>query len=126
MIRHSCGLLAALFLASAASAQTMPLHQFVERGNKLEGLGPLALLHQGEIKELQTELTAAVNKLREERLRAQKAGKKPTYCPPAGSNLKLNPQQLLKELRVISAGQPKSATTTDGMRVYLRKHYPCP
>lgn len=112
----------------ATAAAPMPLHQFVARGTALEKKGPLALLSRGEIRLLHAEMTAAGNQLREERLATAKAGRKGPYCPPANSSggLRMAPQELLKELRVISAGQPRTATVADGIRALLAKRYPCP
>lgn len=121
-------LLALALAVPAEAAGTMKLHQFVERGTKLEKKGPLALLHRDEIRLLQEEMQAASTKVRNERLAAEKAGRKGAYCPPPGGSggMQMNAKQLLKELRTISASQPRSATVADGMRVMLARRYPCP
>lgn len=118
--------LAATMAVPASAASTMPLHQFVARGSALEKKGPLALFSKGEIRALQTEMAAAGKQVREERLAAEKAGRKGAFCPPpGGGGLRMSPQQVLRELRPIAASLPKTATVADGMRVMLANHYPC-
>lgn len=119
--------LAAGIAAVPAAATAMPLYQLVERGTALEKKGAMALFHQGEIKALQDELSAASKQVLNERLAAEKAGRKAAYCPPKVRTKadQVSSQQLLKELRAISATQPKTATVADEMRIYLAKRYPC-
>lgn len=113
-------------VATPAMAASMTLHQFVARGTALEKKGPMALFHRGEIKALQTEMMSAGKQVREERMAAEKAGRKPTYCPPAeGKGVKMGAQEVLKELRLIAATQPKNATVADGWRAMLVKKFPC-
>jgi hypothetical protein len=112
-------------LSAPAAAQNMPLHQFVERGTKLEKKGPMALFHKGEINALMTEMKAAGAAVRGERLAAEKAGGKRLFCPPEKGE-PMGTQKLLAELRLASAKLGPKATTTDGMRAMLVKRYPCP
>jgi hypothetical protein len=114
-----------LLVASAASAQNMPLHVLVQKGTSLEKKGPLALFSRGEIRTLQSELQEAGKRLRAERLAAKAAGRKPAYCPPEKGE-PMGAQKLLAELRSVSATLPRTATVTDGMRVMLARKYPCP
>lgn len=115
-----------LIAASTASAQSMPLTTFVERGTALEKKGALAILEMGEIKALQAEMQGAGAALRAERLAATKAKRRLAYCPPKQDGaVKMEGQQLLAELRAIPAAQARKMTTTDGLRAILVKRYPC-
>lgn len=126
MIRQTFMLLALGSIASAAAAQSMPLQNFVQRGTALEKKGPLAVFSMGEIRVLQDEMKAAAAALRAERLAAEKAGRKPPYCPPKDQkSLAMKPQQVLAELRAIPAAQARTMTTTDGFRHILARRYPC-
>lgn len=119
--------LALLSGSAAASAQTMPLHQFVERGTKLEKKGLRALFSRGEIGALRDEMMAAGRNVREERLAAEQQGRRGAYCPPAQAQAQpLDARRFLADIRAISATLPRSSTTTDGMRALLAKRYPCP
>jgi hypothetical protein len=117
-----------VFVAGAASAQNMALTTFVERGTKLEKKGAMALFHRGEIRALQTEMQGASTKLREERLAAERAGRKPAYCPPANGQqgLRMDPREMLSELRAIPAPKARTMTTADGFRLLLARRFPCP
>ncbi|GLR48123.1 hypothetical protein [Sphingomonas astaxanthinifaciens] len=126
MIRPILAFLALASTASLAAAQSMPLPSFVQRGTALEKKGPLAVFSMGEIRALQDEMKAAAAALRAERLAAEKAGRKPPYCPPKDQkSLAMKPQQVLAELRAIPAAQAKGMTTTDGFRHILARRYPC-
>ena len=124
-MRLSFATAALLLVPAAASAQTMPLHSFVERGTKLEKKGAMALFSRGEIRALQTEMKGAAAAVRAERLAAEKAGRKPAYCPPKEAQ-PMGARTFLAELRKVSATQARSATVTDGLRAMLVKRYPCP
>ena len=114
-------------IAAPAAAQNMPLPQFIERGTKLEKKGMLALLEKGEINALMTEMKAASEAVRAERLANEKAGRRGPYCPPAdGKGARMSSQQLLAELRAIPAAKARTMSTRDGMRHLTIKRYPCP
>lgn len=124
MIRPAL-LLAVLFLPVApAFAQNMPLPTFIQRAGALEKLGPLALLKKGELDELMGELKRSGAALKAERLAAEKAGRKPLYCPPADGG-SMGPQKLLAQLRAIPADRARTMTTRDGMRHVAVTNYPC-
>lgn len=115
-----------LLLAGTASAQSMPLTTFVERGTALEKKGALAILSMGEINALQAEMQGAGQALKAEREEAEKGKRRLPYCPPKGqAAVKMEGQQLLAELRAIPVIQARRMTTTDGLRHMLIKRYPC-
>jgi hypothetical protein len=113
-------------LASAASAQNMPLTTFVERGTKLEKKGPMALFSRGEITALQTEMQAANKAVTAEYQANKKSGAKQAFCPVKGQAFQLGAKELLAQLRAVPAAQARTMTTTDGMRHLLAKRFPCP
>lgn len=124
MLRTSL-FVAALTMAGAASAQKMPLPQFVAKGTALEKKGPLALFNRGEIKALQTELQGANAALKAEYQANEKAGRKQAFCPVKGQAFKMDARELLAAFRAIPPAQARTMTTTDGMRVLLARRFPC-
>ncbi|GAA4023493.1 hypothetical protein GCM10022280_25300 [Sphingomonas swuensis] len=113
-------------MASAASAQSMPLAEFVKRGTALEKKGMLALLHKGEINVLMAQMKGSGEALKAEQLAAEKSGKPGVYCRPAGQKrVGFSAQQLLAELRAIPPAQSRSMTISDGFRHIMVKRYPC-
>jgi hypothetical protein len=61
--------------------------------------------------------------LRAERLAAERAGRKPAYCPPAKSGL--NSEELLAAFRSIPAAQRPRTDVKDALRALLARKYPC-
>ena len=109
--------------SAPASAQSMPLETFVQKGNALKRKGPLALL-SGDLKLLQNEMRGAGDALRSERLAAIKAGKKPAYCPPE-SGVSMDAGEVLASLNAIPAAQRARMTSKDGFRQYMARRFPC-
>jgi hypothetical protein len=114
--------LAALPL-SAAGAQTMPLSLFLEKANALEKKGAMALF-SGDFKLLKKEMGASAEQLRAERVAAEKAGRKPAYCPPAKAE-GLAVKEILGHFRAIPPGQRARMTSKDGFRGLMVRKYPC-
>lgn len=104
----------------------MPLGTFLDRATALEKKGAMALFQRGELRLLQAEMKGASDAVRAERLAAEKAGRKPPFCPPKGqAAVRMSPKQLLSELRAIPAAQARTMTVTDGFRAMLARRYPC-
>ena len=115
----------ALTAAVPASAQSMNAEAFHKRANALQKKGPLALLEQGEIKALMTEVQAAGTKAREHRLAAVRAGKKPRYCPPEGEKTDLNSNEFMQRLSAIPATQRALIDMTEATTRVLAGKFPC-
>ncbi|HWH23213.1 MAG TPA: hypothetical protein VNT25_08020 [Allosphingosinicella sp.] len=123
-MRKTC--LALLFAAvplGAVSAQNMPLPQFLDKAAALEKKGALALF-SGDLKRLKKEVETSASLLRQERLAAKAAGRKPAYCPPEkGSGLGSN--EILAHFRSIPPAQRAQMRTIDGFRSLLVRKFPC-
>jgi hypothetical protein len=105
------------------AADAMNVAAFLEKAAVLEKKGMMALF-SSDYKILKDEVQTASTQLRSERLAAQKAGKKPAYCPPAKGGL--SPQELLTQLRTIPVPQRARMDVKDGLRTVLARKYPCP
>jgi hypothetical protein len=117
------GLVAAALTAAAASAQSMPVSTFLAKADALESKGPLALM-SSDLALLKREAQAAGKSLKEERLAAVAAGRKPAYCPPA--NASTDSDELLAEMRAIPAAERPRTDVRSALKRLLVKKYPCP
>ncbi len=116
-------LAAALLLAAPLGvAQAMDVATFLAKADALEKKGVLALL-SSDLKLLKLEVENASAALRAERLAAQKAGRKPAYCPPAGG--KFTEKDILAGLRAVPPAQRQRTQVKDALRTYLSRRFPC-
>lgn len=114
--------LAALPLASA-SAQSMPVSIFLAKADALQKKGPLAVM-SSDLGRLKREVGSAGKSLREERLAAVAAGRRPAYCPPAKSSL--NSDELLAAMRTIPPEARPRTDVRSALKALMVKKYPCP
>jgi hypothetical protein len=123
MRKVALGLLIALAPLSAASAQNMPLNQFLDKATALEKKGPMALL-SSDMGRLKKEMQASGKALGAERRAALKAGKTPAFCPPE-KQAGFSPREILGHFRSIPAAQRARMSTKDAFRSLLANRYPC-
>ncbi|PSJ43382.1 hypothetical protein [Allosphingosinicella deserti] len=118
-------LIAAALLAAApvTSANAMNVADFLLKADALEKKGMMALF-SSDYKLLKGEVETASKQLRSERLAAQKAGRKPAYCPPAKGG-GLTPNEMLAQLRTIPAAQRSRVELKDGLKAVLSRKFPC-
>jgi hypothetical protein len=109
---------------SAVVAQNMPLPQFLAKAAALEKKGALALF-SSDMGLLKKEIRSSAGALRNERIAAQRAGRKPAYCPPAKPEA-LGVSDILGHFRSIPADRRARMTTRDAFRSLLVTKYPCP
>ncbi len=109
---------------SAVVAQNMPLPQFLAKAAALEKKGALALF-SSDMGLLKKEIRSSAGALRNERIAAQRAGRKPAYCPPAKPSA-LGVSDILGHFRSIPADRRARMTTRDAFRSLLVTKYPCP
>ena len=76
-------LAAALIALPVAALQAMTVAVFLEKADALKSRGALALF-SSDLRLLKSEVTTAGAALRAERLAAERAGRRPAYCPPGG------------------------------------------
>ena len=123
-MRLLLGSIAAMLIATGASAQTMNAETFHQRASKLEKKWAMAIFSRGEIKALMTEVRAAGQLARERRLAAIKAGQKPRYCPPEGGQ-KVRSDEFMKRLSAIPAAERARIDMTEATIRILARQYPC-
>ena len=117
-------LLAALLLTIVplGAAQAMDVATFLAKADALQKKGMLALM-SSDYKLLKAEIVNQSQVLRNERLAAERAHRKPAYCPPAKSGL--NSSEILASFRTIPAAQRPRTQVKDALRALLARKYPC-
>lgn len=117
-------LLAAALLAAVplGAAHAMDVATFLAKADALQKKGMLALM-SSDYKLLKNEIIAHSQTLRGERLAAERAHRKPAYCPPAKSGLKSD--EILAAFRSIPAAQRPRTDVKDALRALLARKYPC-
>jgi hypothetical protein len=114
---------AALLISLPAAAHAMKVSAFLQKAEALQKRGAMALFSK-DIGRLKKEVTDAGGQLRAERLAAEKAGRKPAYCPPEKSSL--NSDELLSHMRAMSAAERERQEVKDALRNLMARKYPCP
>ena len=104
-------------------AQSMNLSQFLDRATRLEKKGAMAVF-SSDMTKLKNETNGSFKVLREERIAAQAAGKKPAYCPPDGKG-GLAVAEILGHFRSIPEAQRARMTTKQGFQSLLARKFPC-
>ena len=117
-------LLAAAMLAivPVGAAQAMDVATFLTKADALEKKGMLALM-SSDYKLLLREIRTQGAQLRAERLAAEKAGRKPAYCPPAKQSL--TSKEVLTAFRTIPLAQRPRIQVKDALRALMARKYPC-
>ena len=100
----------------------MDVATFLGKADALQKKGMLALM-SSDYKLLKNEIVAQSQLLRAERLAAEKAGRKPAYCPTGKSDLTSG--EVLAAFRTIPAPQRPRIQVKDALRALLARKYPC-
>ncbi len=108
----------------AAQAQNMTVSEFLSRAEALKKKGAMALF-SSDIGRLKNEVMNSGKQLRAERLAAQKAGRKPAFCPPEQGKGSINSDELLAHFQSIPPAQ-RGMSVKAGFAGLMRKKYPCP
>jgi len=111
-----------LAIVPLAAANAMDVATFLAKADALQKKGMMALM-SSDYKLLKNEILAQSKLLRAERLTAQRAGRKPAYCPPA--NQRLGSNELLAAFRTIPVAQRPRVQVGDALRAFLARKYPC-
>ena len=109
---------------TALQAQAMPVSTFLAKANALQKKGPLALF-SSDIGVLKKEVQASAVLLRNERLAAKSAGRRPAFCPPE-KGAALNSNELLGHFKSVPPAQQSRVPVRDALRSFMVKKYPCP
>ena len=118
-------LIAALAAASPlapASAQSMPISEFLAKADALQKKGPMALF-SGDIGKLKAEVVNSGKQLRAEQEAARKAGRKPATCLPEKANV--TSTELLAHFRAVPPAE-RGVLVKTAFAGHVRKKYPCP
>ena len=118
-------LIAALAAASPlapASAQSMPISEFLAKADALQKKGPMALF-SGDIGKLKAEVVNSSKQLRAEQEAARKAGRKPATCLPEKANV--TSTELLAHFRAVPPAE-RGVPVKTAFAGLVRKKYPCP
>ena len=116
-------MLAAVLVAVPVTAlQAMTVATFLQKAEALESRGALALL-SSDYGLLKNEISTASQSLRAERIAAQRAGRRATYCPPERAGV--TPSELLASFRSIPAAQRQRMPVREGLRRLLVRKFPC-
>ena len=115
--------LAAILVAAPLGAlQAMNVATFLQKADALEKKGMRAMF-SSDFRLLKNEVVTATTALRNERLAAERAGRRGAYCPTKKSSL--NSNEILAAFRSIPAGQRQSVEVKDAMRALLVRKFPC-
>jgi hypothetical protein len=113
---------ALLAVVPLGAAHAMDVATFLARADALQKKGMMALM-SSDYKLLKKEIVDQSNVLRAERLAAERARRKPAYCPPAKSGL--NSDEILVAFRSIPAAQRPGIQVKDALRALLARKFPC-
>ena len=113
----------ALACAPVCAAEAMTVADFLTRSDALQKKGAMALF-SSDLGLLKREVTTAAAELRGERLAAEKAGRRPPYCPNVAS-AKMGPDQLLAIMRAVPPTDRPRLQVKDALRAHFVRTLPC-
>jgi hypothetical protein len=112
----------ALVLIVPCAASAMDVATWLAKAEALKAKGVLALANK-DYKLLEGEIKTNAGVLKQERMAAVAAGRKPAYCPPEKANL--NQQEVFDGFNAVPAAQRPRTPVIDALRLTLAKKYPC-
>jgi hypothetical protein len=117
-------MLAATLVVLPVAAHAMTVAVFLEKADALQSRGALALF-SSDLRLLKGEVQTAAAGLRAERLAAERAGRRPAFCPPGGRG-RFDSDEILRHFHAIPLAQRARMEVRDGLRSLLVRKYPCP
>lgn len=118
--------IAAVLIVGAVPALAAPpgtAQNFLERANRLNAKGPLALF-DSDYRRLKAEATAVGKSIGVDRIAAEKAGKPILYCSPK-ARAELGSMEFVNGLEAIPAAERANMSLKQAMLRILQKKYPC-
>lgn len=112
-----------LGMSAAATAQSMPVSNFLTKSEALQKKGPLALF-SGDLKLLMAQVKADAAAIRAERLAAKAAGKPTAFCPPAAGTT-LTDKDILAAMQEVPPARRAATSTRDALKAFLIRRHPC-
>ena len=100
----------------------MPVSTFIEKADRLQKKGPLALF-SGDLKLLTKQVKADFASLRSERLAAKAAGKATAWCPP--EKVAMTDKDVMAAMRAVPPSARAQTDTRGALRAMMVRRYPC-
>jgi cell division protein FtsL len=117
-------LTAALLCAIGAStAHAMDVATYLAKAEALRARGMTAIL-SSDFRELQAEISASGAALRQERLAARRAGRRPAYCPP--ESVSFSREEIFAAMNAVPAPLRSRTQVRDALRAAFARRFPCP
>jgi len=109
-------------LVSVSAANAMDVGTFLAKAAILQDRGVLAMF-ASEYDELQTEVRTSFASLKQERLAARAAGRRPAYCPPGPASL--STPELMAAMTAVPPARRSRVQVRDALRAAFARKYPC-
>lgn len=109
-------------LVSVSAANAMDVGTFLAKAEILQERGVLAVF-ASEYGELQTEIRTSFASLKQERLAAQGAGRRPAYCPPGPATLSM--PEMFAAMTAVPAARRTRVQVREALRAAFARKYPC-
>jgi len=116
----AAGLLA---IAATAAANAMDVATYLAKADALRQRGMTAMF-SSEARELQAEIRTSGAALKQERLAAQRAGRRPAYCPPGPASLSV--EEIFAAMNAVPPARRARTPVKDALRAAFARKYPCP
>ena len=110
-------------LVSVSAANAMDVGTFLAKAEILQERGVLAMF-ASEAEELQGEIRTSFAALKQERLGAQAAGRRPAYCPPGPA--RLSTADISAAMSAVPPARRPHVQVRDALRAAFARKYPCP
>ena len=110
-------------LLAARAANAMDVGTFLAKAEILRARGVLAMF-ASEYTEMQDEIRASYASLKQERLAAQGAGRRPAYCPPGPA--RLTTEEMMAAMLAVPPARRAQVQVRDALRGAFARKYPCP
>ena len=109
-------------LISVSAANAMDVGTFLAKAAILQNRGVLAVF-ASEYDELQAEVRTSFASLKQERLAARAAGRRPAYCPPGPAAL--STPELIAAMTAVPEARRARTQVRDALRAAFARKYPC-
>ena len=114
---------AMLTIGAAAAANAMDVATYLAKADSLRQRGMTAMF-SSEARELQAEIRTSGAALKQERLAAQRAGRRPAYCPPGPASLSI--EEIFAAMNAVPPARRARTQVRDALRAAFARKYPCP
>jgi hypothetical protein len=116
----AAGLLA---IGAASAVNAMDVATYLAKVGALRQRGVTAMF-SSEASEVQAEIRTSGAALKQERLAAQRAGRRPAYCPPGPASLSM--EEIFAAMNAVPPARRARTPVRDALRAAFARKYPCP